>query len=539
LNQRIQNFALLGFVGGIAFSSFLFVPIYLSLLLIVLSLFILIYFIFLKRTQSFEDKINYQKVFIICAIIISFNLGLCRVALSPGNDGNELLNSFIGQNIKFDAIIVEEPDLRETSAQLIVSLDKFYKNNEEIAGLDEKVILTVGLYPKFSYGDKIVVEGKLGVPKNFANNNGGRVFDYVSYLAKDGIHYEMYRPFVVFEGKGYGNIVKTKLLQFKGVLTQKIASVIPEPQASLLGGLLIGTKQSLGKDLQEEFRKAGIIHIVVLSGYNITIIAEFIMRIFFFLPQALGISFGSISIILFALMTGASATTIRASIMALLVILARSTGRTYQVTRALFLAGFFMILYNPKILVFDPSFQLSFSATLGLIYVSPIVARYLNFLPQKFQLREFAIATVTTQIFLLPLLLYMTGMLSIVALPVNLLILVFIPVTMFFGFIATIFSFFSFILALPFSLVAYIFLSYELDVVKFFSNLPFSAINVPYFPAWLLVVFYVFYGVVVFKLRKKFSITMEKSKQKTELKNLTSNHSGENINNKSDNLLDF
>jgi len=470
--------------------------------------------------QSFEDKIDYQKVFIVCVVVISFSLGLYRVALSPKNDGNEFLNNFIGQNIKFDAVIVEEPDLRETSTRLIVSLDKFYKNNEEIAGLDEKVILTVGLYPKFSYGDKIIVEGKLGIPKNFANDNGGRVFDYVSYLAKDGIHYEMYRPSVVFEGKGHGNIVKTKLLQFKGVLTQKIASVIPEPQASLLGGLLIGAKQSLGKDLQEEFRKAGIIHIVVLSGYNITIIAEFIMRIFSFLPQALGISFGSISIVLFALMTGASATTIRASIMALLVILARSTGRTYQVTRALFLAGFFMILYNPKILVFDPSFQLSFTATLGLIYVSPIVARYLNFLPQKFQLREFAIATITTQIFLLPLLLYMTGMLSIVALPVNLLILVFVPVTMFFGFIAALFGFFSFILALPFSLVAYILLSYELDVVRFFSNLPFSAVSVPYFPAWLLVVFYIFYGVVILKLRKKLSLTADKSEEKMESKSL-------------------
>lgn len=173
---------------------------------------------------------------------------------------------------------------------------------------------------------------------------------------------------------------------------------------------------------------------MVLSGYNVTIISEFIMGMLSFLPKMIGTSLGALSIILFAIMVGGSATIIRASIMALLVLLARVTGRVSDMTRALFLAGFVMVLHNPQIVVFDPSFQLSFMATLGLISLSPKLNSIFKFVPTKFYLRETVSATISTQIFVLPLLLYMMGELSLVAVFVNLLVLMFIPLTMLFGF---------------------------------------------------------------------------------------------------------
>ncbi|MEK7147475.1 MAG: ComEC/Rec2 family competence protein, partial [Patescibacteria group bacterium] len=105
-------------------------------------------------------------------------------------------------------------------------------------------------------------------------------------------------------------------------------------------------------DWLEKFRTVGVIHIVVLSGYNITIVAEFIMRLLAFLPRAARLAGGALAIILFAVMTGGSATIVRASLMAILVVVARATGRIYGITRALLLAGFLMVLHNPKILVF-------------------------------------------------------------------------------------------------------------------------------------------------------------------------------------------
>ena len=135
---------------------------------------------------------------------------------------------------------------------------------------------------------------------------------------------------------------------------------MPEPHSAFLGGITIGAREGLPESLQEKFRTTGVAHIVALSGYNITIVAETIMLFLSFLPQYLAIGGGVIGVILFAIMTGASATVLRASIMALLALTARATGRIYTVSWALFLVGFFMVLQNPKILRFDTSFQLSF-----------------------------------------------------------------------------------------------------------------------------------------------------------------------------------
>ena len=202
-------------------------------------------------------------------------------------------------------------------------------------------------------------------------------------------------------------------------------------------------------------------------------------------------------------MTGGSATVIRASAMALLVVLAKATRRQYDITRALIIVGLFMIIQNPKILVFDSSFQLSFLATLALIYVSPIVEKKLQFITPRFKLREFATATISTQIFVLPLLLYKMGELSLVGLPVNILILAFIPLTMLFGFLAGALSFISVAISLPFAFASYALLSYELKVVEIFSSLPFASISIPYFPAWVMIGVYLAYGIIIHRMTGK------------------------------------
>ena len=166
--------------------------------------------------------------------------------------------------------------------------------------------------------------------------------------------------------------------------------------------MTVGAQESLGEKLQDNFRKTGIAHIVVLSGYNVTIVSEAIMRVFSFLQNVFKFSFGGIAIIFFVLMTGASATAVRAGIMAILVIIARITGREYDALRALLIAGVIMIIQNPKILAFDSSFQLSFMATLGLLYVSPRIYKYFKFITTKFQFRELVVSVIATQLLFCP-----------------------------------------------------------------------------------------------------------------------------------------
>jgi competence protein ComEC len=217
-------------------------------------------------------------------------------------------------------------------------------------------------------------------------------------------------------------------------------------------------------------------------------------------PRGVSLGVGAIAIILFALMTGGSATVVRASLMALLVILARATGRTYDLTKALCIAGVLMVLHSPYILAFDPSFQLSFVATLGLILLGPRLDHLFVRIPQAYGFREFTVATIATQLFVLPLLLYQNGTLSLVSLPANLLVLAVVPLAMLVGFLAGILGLLSVYLAYPFAFAAYALLTYILFIATNLARIPFATVTIPFVSFWVMVVMYGVLALLVVRL---------------------------------------
>jgi competence protein ComEC len=475
-----MNFSIifiLSFSIGIFIASFVDFNIYLGFLFLILGS---VFFVLRYILKS-------KPIFLAGLLFLALGLGLFWYGFYDDFSKRkiDLLKGSIDEQIIFSGIIIEEPDKREKYTRYII---------EDQNGLN--ILIYAHRYPVFKYGDEIKVEGILKKPKQFSDD-----FDWPAYLSKDNIYFEMFYPEVEFLSSGNGFWIKRQLFLIKEKFLNTLSQLISEPHSSLLGGLTVGAKESMPKDLQEDFRETGIIHIVVLSGYNVTIVADAIMRVFSFLPHLFGISFGVLGIVFFALMTGASATIVRASLMAVLVLVARATGRIYHITTALFIAGFLMIVHNPKILVFDSSFQLSFLATLALICLVPILEPRLKFFPNKFKLREFAVATIATQIFVLPLLLYKTGLFSVVSLPVNLLILIFVPVTMFFGFVTASFGFISSFLATPFAWISFVLLEYELRVVEFFAQLPFASFKISSFPLWLVIFMYVVYAFFILRTR--------------------------------------
>ena len=386
--------------------------------------------------------------------------------------------------------VVNEADVRENSTRLLVELSE-----------GSRAVIITEHYPEYKYGDRLQIIGEFEKPENFETDSG-REFDYVNYLAKDNVHYIIPFPDIEILVRGEGNVFKEKLFSLKSAFIEKMQAVIPEPESSLSGGLLLGARRSLGSDLEKDFRTTGIVHIVVLSGYNVTIVAESIIATLSFLPRMVGGVVGILSIIGFAVITGAGATIVRASIMACLVVVARLAYRDYDIVRALVLAGAIMVLHNPKILLFDISFQLSFLATLGLIVLSPRLEKYFIWVPKKFGLREVFTATISTQIFVLPLLLYSVGELSIVALPVNLLVLATVPSAMLFSFLTGLFGFISIALAFIPGFVAHIILSYELWIVDIFARVPLASVVVPQFPFWVVIGVYILYGMLFLRIKK-------------------------------------
>lgn len=481
MGNRIFISIVFGFVLGVFFSSFFIVGLASALFIALLGITFLVAGIFIT---------DLRKVFLIISIFLLFvSAGVLRFYSKDITEPKNILDNFVGETIQLEGIIKSEVSRRESSQQIVLSTDKLSFREVEYS-VNQKILISTELFPEFSYGEKIEVVGKLKKPENFITDVG-KEFDYINYLKRESVYYTVSFAEVKSLGDGYGDRLKSGILGLKNKFLYMLGQVIPAPESSLLSGLLLGAKSSLGEELQRDFVNTGLVHIIVLSGYNVTIIAEALIKVLSFASITAGIYFGSLAIIIFAIMTGAGATIIRASIMAILALVARATGRSYEITRALLVAGVIMILQNPYILVFDISFQLSFMATLGLIYVAPIFHKWFYFLPERFGIREIAGSTIGVQVFVLPFILYKMGNLSIVAPITNILILPFVPITMLFGFLAGTMSFISPTLGFPFGWVAYMLLHFKIYIVEKFGSIPFANIEIASFPLTLVIILYV------------------------------------------------
>ena len=441
-----------------------------------------------------RKKIDFIIVFTLLILI------LVRSYFAYGNNDREaLVEKYSEQAVEVLGIISDEPLVKDFTKTFTVRVEKI---NSETGNVSLRV--QTDRYLEYEYGQKIILKGRLSVPFNF-KSNGGRTFDYINFLLKDGIYFEMKKPAIEIIGSEEGNPVSKTLFSIKQGFLGNIKRVLGEPHAALAGGLVVGEKSALGKELIDDFRIAGLIHIVVLSGYNITIVADSIRRLLAFLPRTIGIILGGLGIVAFGILVGGGATVVRSCIMAVIALFGTLMRKDYNVGKALFIAAAIMLIQNPLILLYDPSFQLSFLATFGLILLSSPIEKRLGFITEKLGMRGLVASTLATQIFVSPYILYMMGQLSLIGIAVNILVLPIIPATMLFVTLTGLFGFASTLLSEITGWVSHILLSYELLMVRFFASIPFASLELPKFSFWIVVGFYASYFVALVKLPSTFS----------------------------------
>ncbi len=394
----------------------------------------------------------------------------------------------VGKAVVLEGIVNEDPDIRLKSKHLNIKI----KDN------DANILVFIGREVEVNYGDNVLVEGVLEEPENFTTMSG-KEFNYKRYLANKDIYYIIKNADVKILSEGNGSKIKSLLYKLRNSFIKNINKVISMPESDLANGLILGVKGGFDEEMNNEFISTGTIHIIALSGYNVSIVAEGVMKTFSLIfSQLISIIFGIIIILLFIVMTGASSTSIRAGIMATIMLLGRMTGRKYMAGRALIIAALLMIAYNPRVII-DMSFQLSFIATGGVLFLTPKVLNWFKFLPMRFGFREMVASTVAATISVLPILLYMTGVLSLVSLPANFLILLFIPTAMLLIFITGILGFILFPLSIIFGYLSYLVLFYILFVIHFLGSLSFASITIHSFPLLLTILIYGFLLWWVFK----------------------------------------
>ncbi len=327
------------------------------------------------------------------------------------------------------------------------------------------------------YGDLVRITGEPETPPEEES------FSYRDYLARQGIQTLVAFPKVEVISRGHGNPVLSALytLRLRGYTV--INQILPQPQAALLAGILLGLDQDLPESLTEAFQETGTAHIIAISGFNIAIVSAFVFwALRLFTSRWKAAIFSIVAVFLYALLVGMEPAVMRAAIMGAMAILGTQIGRRGAGLNTLVFSAAVMCLINPYLL-WDVSFQLSFAATLGLIVVGgPLMHWFSNWLagrmaPGKARaiaepVGEFFLLTLAAQIATLPLMAWHFHQFSLSAIIANPLILPVQPLVMSLGAVAMLGG----MIALPLGQVlgwfTLPFLTYTISVVQRFSNLP-------------------------------------------------------------------
>lgn len=393
-------------------------------------------------------------------IVVCLFVALIGVLWANYQDEPNRYLSFIGVQQEFEGLVASEVETRDTRQQFYFLPD----------GYHQKILVTSYTFGgrEVMYGDRLRVWDKLELPKNFSD------FDYRAYLEKENVYAVMRSPGLQVLDGGQGSWIVHKSLRLRDFLTRRLSDVVPEPQFGLLRGILLGQKRALPDDLYDQFVLTGTSHIVAVSGYNVSIIIAAFLSLARFVGRRSSIVIALVGITVFTIMVGATASVLRASIMGAILALSMSAGRLYRPVTALCLAAGIMVAINPKILLHDVGFQLSFIATLGImLFVSAFEAMRIS---EKFPrwFKSLLFPTLAASLATAPLIALQFKTVSLISLPVNLLILPAVPFAMLCGSLAAIPY-----IGLGLGFIANLLLAYMIWIVNWTAGLRFAQITFP------------------------------------------------------------
>ncbi|OGY25823.1 MAG: hypothetical protein A2134_00210 [Candidatus Woykebacteria bacterium RBG_16_39_9b] len=262
-------------------------------------------------------------------------------------------------------------------------------------------------YPSISYGDNIEIKGIIQ-EKNFLS------FPQITIKEESS------------------NLVIRFLAAVRSRMKTVIEKSLPEPAAALLKGLLLGIKSDLPDDFSDNLRRTGTIHVVVVSGFNISLVGGFFLSLAGILRRRVAITASLIAILFYTLLTGATAPTVRAAIMGGLAFGANFFGRANFPIYTLVLAAYIMVFLSPQV-IFDIGFQLSFFATAGILLFKDFFSKIFAKIISPFG-EDLAI-TLSAQALVIPIIFFNFGTVSILSPLVNALVLWTIPLSTLLGFI--------------------------------------------------------------------------------------------------------
>jgi competence protein ComEC len=449
---------------------------------------------------------QYKKYLLIAGFCLLALLGGCiRFQSSLPAINEQYLQSYNDKGIvEIEGMVCTEPETRNTTSTLQLTASEIQIDDikREISG---KALIRVPIYQEYHYGDILKVTGELETPPQFDD------FDYKGYLARQGICSLINYPAIEILDTGKGFKPLAWIYSLRNHLSQSLSLALPEPQASLAQGILLGLRGNIPNSLQEAFSRTGTAHLLAISGIHLSIIIGILLSAAIWLfgrRYSIYIWIAFLAIWLYALVTGMRPPVVRGAVMGSMFLLAEYLGRQRSASTALAFAAAVMVGIEPQIL-WEASFQLSFLAMAGLIFLTPYfqtwarksiaatigregtVVSLCNFIADCFAVTLAAILATW------PVIAYYFDVVSFVGLPATFFALLALP-----GIIITSALVAGVGLLAPFlgqvlGWIAWLFLSYFILIVQVFDALPFSSIKFSSIHIWQIWIYYVLLAAII------------------------------------------
>lgn len=344
-----------------------------------------------------------RRYLIVAVIVAGMLIGVWRG--SGAQYDLQVYDKLVGHAVTINGKILEDPDTNERH-ESVLRLGQL--STREGGNLDGKLWVTLPREETFKRSDSITVRGEL--QPGFAAFSGAIYrADLVRHVRIDG-----------------GDIAR----DVRDAFSAKVQQSIPEPAVSLGLGFLTGQRRGLPPELLEALKIAGLTHVIVASGYNLTILVRFARRMFQNVSKYLATAVPAGLVVSFIAITGMSPSMSRAGLVTGLSLLAWYYGRRFHPAVLLLLVAATTVMIDPSYGWGDLGWLLSFAAFAGVMLVAPLLQAYLYNDSRPPMLQQIFLETFSAYLTTLPILVISFGAFSNVALLANMLVLPLIPFVM-------------------------------------------------------------------------------------------------------------
>lgn len=346
------------------------------------------------------------------------------------------LNSFNNELVEIEGFVSGFPSDKDSKKAIKITVEKITLKSQAFTQKNMgNLLLEIPKKSEIDYGDTIYFKGKLSKPRNFGN------FDYATFLKRLGISMLVRNPqdLKLLEKGTKGKIPILWAKKLRNKFSQNLQSVLPKAHAQIAEGILLGVKSKLPKSIEKNFKNAGLQHILVVSGFNVSVLMVFVA---FFLKQ-FGrkiVFLGSIFLLIFfVLMVGFEPSILRAAVFGGMLSVAVLMGKFSDSRNLLFLSAVVLGIFSPTMIQYDIGFFLSFSATFGIILGVPIFEK----IPIKSEMKTILAVIISAQLAVSPILGIYFEQFPVAGFLSNLLVEPLIPLAMVFSFMSGLLGFVS------------------------------------------------------------------------------------------------